>query len=148
MPSRNKPVDRVRLENALLLLDEFARKSAALGAGNVTALNAAFAKAVGIAPSQWSRFKSGRDHIGVKLARQFESLIGQPAGWLDVDRASVTAIRRAAADVAPVNERERLAVAMFLAAFRADPEGVALKVLGAVADERMENPTAPKKALD
>jgi hypothetical protein len=133
LPSRT--LDAIRLTNALLLFDEFARDAAALGADKVGALNAAFAQRVKIAPSQWSRFKTGRDHIGKKLADQIAVLMHKPPGWLDVDRAGVAAIKQATADSAPADERERMAVALFLAAFRADPERVALQVLGVLAEQ-------------
>jgi hypothetical protein len=50
-------------------------------------LEQAFAEHLQIKPALWSMAKSGARPIGDKLARQIESALGKPAGWLDEERS-------------------------------------------------------------
>jgi hypothetical protein len=75
-----------RRHNVLALFQRYAEKSLAAGAAP-KGLEQAFAATLQISPSMWSQIKASRP-IGDKLARQIETLCGQPAGWLDEAQAS------------------------------------------------------------
>lgn len=74
-----------RRQNALALFQAYAEKALAQGSPP-KGLEQAFAARLQISPSMWSQIKSSRP-IGDKLARQIESMTGQPVGWLDDARA-------------------------------------------------------------
>ncbi|HSV36283.1 MAG TPA: hypothetical protein VLI46_12050, partial [Ramlibacter sp.] len=75
-----------RRQNALALFQEYA--SAQLAAGESTkGMEQAFAAALEISPSMWSQIKSSRP-ISDKLARQIESHMKKPGGWLDAEPAA------------------------------------------------------------
>jgi hypothetical protein len=95
-----------RRQNALALFQDYAEKALAQGA-SPKGLEQAFAATLQISPSMWSQIKSSRP-IGDKLARQIETLVGQPPGWLDEER-----------DAAPPTAAERALMALALAAWRA-----------------------------
>ncbi len=83
---QNRPVDlaQVRLDNALVLFEEFVRATARhADAATLRGLEGRFAERVQIQPSYWSQIKSRSRQIGERLARQFEQLCHKPAGWMD-----------------------------------------------------------------
>jgi hypothetical protein len=100
----------LRLRNTQSLFAAFVASTVArAAAADVRGLEKLFAGQLRIAPSYWSQLKSGQRHIGAKLARQFETLSGKPAGWLDaphpdgpgpVDHAAPSAALVALADPA------------------------------------------------
>ena len=73
----------LRLRNALILRDHFARKWHAAGDERVRTLETSFAGLLEVNPSHWSQIKSGHRHIGDKLARQIEAKCRLPKGALD-----------------------------------------------------------------
>ena len=78
MPDRTT----VRRRNILALFQAHAEQALA-GGEPPKGLEQAFATRLQISPSMWSQIKTSRP-IGDKLARQIETLTGQPTGWLDV----------------------------------------------------------------
>ncbi len=82
-------VAQVRLDNALLLFDEFVRAAAAKpDPATLRGLERHFAERLQIQPSYWSQIKSRSRQIGERLARQFEQLCKKPSGWMDQPHAS------------------------------------------------------------
>jgi hypothetical protein len=71
----------MRRHNALALFQDYA--GARIAAGEpAKGLEQAFAAQLQISPSMWSQIKSSRP-ISDKLARQIESHVKRPPGWLD-----------------------------------------------------------------
>ena len=84
MPSGPPDLAQVRLNNALLLFEEFVRATARhADAATLRGLERRFAERVQIQPSYWSQIKSRSRQIGERLARQFEHLMHKPRGWMD-----------------------------------------------------------------
>jgi len=74
-----------RRQNVLSLFQQFAEERMRAGVPP-KGMEQAFAQKLQVSPSMWSQVKSSRP-IGDRLARQIESACGQPAGWLDEERA-------------------------------------------------------------
>ena len=138
----NGPPDlaQVRLDNAMLLFEEFVRQTARhADAATLRGLERRFAERVQIQPSYWSQIKSRSRQIGERLARQFEHLCHKPRGWMDVPHdAAATA---AEADQArgsesePRDDDERFIVGLVLTYYRRHPQrarGRLLDLLGEV----------------
>lgn len=84
MSAGPRDVAQVRLENALLLFEEFVRATARhADAATLRGLERRFAERVQIQPSYWSQIKSRARQIGERLARQFEQHCHKPTGWMD-----------------------------------------------------------------
>ncbi len=89
MPEAPRDVAQIRLDNALLLFDEFVRATVKhADAATLRGLEKRFAERLQIQPSYWSQIKSRSRQIGDRLARQFEPLCHKPAGWMDVPHAA------------------------------------------------------------
>jgi len=71
----------IRRHNALALFQEYAAAKIAAGEP-AKGMEQAFAAELEISPSMWSQIKSSRP-ISDKLARQIESHMKRPSGWLD-----------------------------------------------------------------
>jgi hypothetical protein len=167
----NRPLDlaQVRLDNALLLFEEFVRHAARhADAATLRGLEKRFAERVQIQPSYWSQIKSRSRQIGERLARQFEHLCHKPRGWMDEPHAGGGA---ASADAAPLSapsaelpeqmprdDDERFIVGLVLTYYRRHPQrarGRLLDLLGEVlvpvagppatapAPRTVSTPTAP-----
>jgi hypothetical protein len=111
--SRTQPVSNITLtrrHNALALFQDYAEKALASGT-SPKGLEQSFAATLQISPSMWSQIKSSRP-IGDKLARQIESAVGKPSGWLD-------ALRK---DAAP-SAAETAFIELALAAWRSTNSG-------------------------
>lgn len=76
----------IRRDNLAALLQQFVQQRVAQGAAP-KGLEQEFAAQLQVSPSMLSQIKSSRP-VGDKLARQIEALCGQPAGWLDEERAA------------------------------------------------------------
>ncbi|MCX8115582.1 MAG: hypothetical protein N3D71_11000, partial [Burkholderiaceae bacterium] len=84
---------RIRLDNALLLFDEFVRQAARNpDAATLRGLEGRFAERLQIQPSYWSQIKSRSRQIGERLARQFEQRMHKPFGWMDQPHGPETAL--------------------------------------------------------
>jgi hypothetical protein len=159
MPHGPRDTAQVRLDNALLLFEEFVRSIARhADAATLRGLERRFAERVQIQPSYWSQIKSRSRQIGERLARQFEQLCHKPVGWMDQDHGA-TAVTEASAPTAmaaansggpseslPRDDDERFIVGLVLTYYRRHPLRARtrlLDLLGEVlAPQPQDNPTA------
>ncbi len=72
----------IRRNNVLLLFKEFAEDLLA-GGQTIRAIDSAFADHLQVSLPTFSMMRSGSRPIGNRLARQIETAVGKPAGWLD-----------------------------------------------------------------
>ena len=83
-----RDVAAVRLDNALVLFDEFVRSTVKHpDAATLRGLERRFAGRLQIQPSYWSQIKGRSRQIGERLARQFEQNCHKPHGWMDQPQA-------------------------------------------------------------
>jgi hypothetical protein len=135
-----RDVADIRLDNTFLLYSEFVRDR--IGADvdpREVALEGPFAEQLRISPSYWSQLKSRNRQIGETLARQFESLSGKPAGWLDREQSDP---RQPQGTGLPRSDDERFLVQLLLTAYRMNPDSVKQRVL-----ELMEGELAKAKSV-
>lgn len=78
----------IRRHNALALFQEYAAQKIAW-CEPAKGMEQAFAAELEISPSMWSQIKSSRP-ISDKLARQIESHMKRPSGWLDSEHGAAT----------------------------------------------------------
>src|ERR1700712_5198151 len=84
MTTGPRDVAQIRLDNALLLFDEFVYATIKHpDAATLRGLEGRFAERLQIQPSYWSQIKGRSRQIGERLARQFEQLCHKPSGWMD-----------------------------------------------------------------
>lgn len=141
-------VARIRLDNALLLFDEFVQ--AQVKHPDATALRGLerrFAERLQIQASYWSQIKSRSRQIGERLARQFEHLCHKPRGWMDESHGSVhggSALASAPTDGGgPRSDDERFIVALVLGYYRRHPERARVRLLELLAEALASQATAP-----
>ena len=128
---------RIRLDNAMLLFEEFVRVAASTpDAATLRGLEGRFAERLQIQPSYWSQIKGQSRQIGERLARQFEQLCRKPNGWMDTPHVSSTAAHSLAqptAEVAPTSEPidddERFIVGLVLTYYRRHPQRARTRLL-------------------
>jgi len=122
-------VARIRLDNALLLFDEFMHAQIKHpDAAALRGLERRFAERLQIQASYWSQIKSRSRQIGERLARQFEHLCHKPRGWMDEPHTTAASLS-AAAESAPRSDDERFVVALVLGYYRRDPERARARLL-------------------
>ncbi len=121
-------VARTRLDNALLLFDEFVRVSAATpDVATLRGLERRFAERLEIQPSYWSQIKSRSRQIGERLARQFEQRCKKPAGWMDIPhlangKATVESSDAPSPSISqPQDDDERFIIGLVLTYYRRHP---------------------------
>lgn len=122
----------IRLDNALLLFDEFVRVAAARpDAATLRGLERRFAERLQIQPSYWSQIKGRSRQIGERLARQFEQLCRKPQGWMDVPHAAADAGAERPPDAGsqPLDEDERFIVGLVLMYYRRHPQRARARLL-------------------
>ncbi|WP_234414084.1 hypothetical protein [Ideonella sp. A 288] len=151
------PIDtaRIRLDNAMLLFDEFVRAAAANpDAATLRGLERRFAERLQIQPSYWSQLKGRSRQIGERLARQFEQLSHKPAGWMDVPHPPGSAAMRPSGNDAatppsqPQDDDERFIVGLVLTYYRRHPQRARtrlLDLLGEVLTPPPPEPPSPPK---
>ena len=130
-------VARIRLDNALLLFDEFVRVAAATpDAATLRGLERRFAERLQIQPSYWSQIKGRSRQIGERLARQFEQLCRKPNGWMDLPHLSAAAPHHApsssvdaAPTAEPADDDERFIVGLVLTYYRRHPQRARTRLL-------------------
>lgn len=131
------PLDlaQVRLDNALLLFEEFVRHTAKQAdAAALRGLERRFAERVQVQPSYWSQIKSRSRQIGERLARQFEVLCNKPRGWMDevhepgLDGAADLKSEDAAGS-SPQDDDERFIVGLVLTYYRRHPQRARTRLL-------------------
>ena len=98
-----RDVAQTRLDNAMLLFDEFVRATIKHpDAATLRGLEGRFAERLQIQPSYWSQIKSRSRQIGERLARQFEQLCHKPFGWMDQPHGALEAAAALAKGAGPV----------------------------------------------
>jgi hypothetical protein len=127
---------QVRLDNALLLFDEFVRQAAAHpDAATLRGLERRFAERLQIQPSYWSQIKSRSRQIGERLARQFEQLSHKPFGWMDAPHprsatpAAGAPLGTGVESALPGNDDERFIVGLVLTYYRRHPQRARSRLL-------------------
>lgn len=102
-------VARIRLDNAMLLFDEFVHATvSAPDAATLRGLERRFAEKLQIQPSYWSQIKGRSRQIGERLARQFEQLCRKPHGWMDIPHGARAGDGGSLADAAVLAPRGAL----------------------------------------
>ena len=151
-----RDVAQVRLDNALVLFEEFVRATVKHpDAATLRGLEGRFAERLQIHPSYWSQIKSRSRQIGERLARQFEQLCHKPVGWMDVPHDAGSA-RPAAAGAAPAtasqegsplpqDDDERFIVGLVLTYYRRHPQRARTRLLELLGEVLMQ-PAAPAAA--
>jgi len=144
-------VPRIRLDNALLLFDEFVHTQIKhADAAALRGLERRFAERLQIQASYWSQIKSRSRQIGERLARQFEHLCHKPRGWMDEPHGAVATIGSPADENAPRTDDERFIVGLVLSYYRRHPEWARMRLLDllgeALAPYSAVPPAAPATA--
>jgi hypothetical protein len=133
-----RDVAQIRLDNALVLFDEFVQATVKHpDAATLRGLERRFAERLQIQPSYWSQIKGRSRQIGERLARQFELLCHKPAGWMDQLHGSVAASGAAAIGQAreepphnlPQDDDERFIVGLVLTYYRRHPQRARTRLL-------------------
>ena len=152
MPLRVPDTAQIRLDNALLLFDEFVRATARhADAATLRGLERRFAERVQIQPSYWSQIKSRSRQIGERLARQFEQLCHKPVGWMDSahsadQTARELALRDDSALREPQDDDERFIVSLVLSYYRRHPERARARLLDLLGE--VLTPPARRQSAD
>lgn len=130
MPAGLPDVAKIRLDNALLLFDEFVRQNVKhADAATLRGLERRFAERLQIQPSYWSQIKSRSRQIGERLARQFEQLCHKPYGWMDQPHGAQAAVPAAGPDHLPQDDDERFIVGLVLTYYRRHPQRARARLL-------------------
>ena len=149
---------RVRLDNALLLFDEFVQQAARhADAAALRGLEGRFAEMLAIQPSYWSQLKSRSRQIGEKLARQFERRMRKPHGWMDIVHAPGATSKGAVSPPAaaaegategggPRSDDERFIVGLVLTYYRRHPDKARARLLELLGEVLMPAPEAAPAA--
>ena len=151
-----RDVAQIRLDNALVLFDEFVRATVKdPDAATLRGLERRFAERLQIQPSYWSQIKSRSRQIGERLARQFEQLTRKPYGWMDQPHDGRGAagppaeMRQAASERAehepplPQDDDERFIVGLVLTDSRRHPQRARTRLLDLLGEVLMPGAGAP-----
>jgi len=140
-----RDVAAIRLDNALLLFDEFVQATVKnADAAALRGLERRFAERLQIQPSYWSQIKGRSRQIGERLARQFEQNCRKPAGWMDEPHgASATAAPADAQAESPLprDDDERFIVGLVLTYYRRHPQRARTRLLDLLSEVLV--PAAP-----
>ncbi|TDP73263.1 hypothetical protein [Roseateles toxinivorans] len=165
MYSAPKDVAQIRLDNALVLFEEFV--SATIkhpDAATLRGLERRFAERLQIQPSYWSQIKGRSRQIGERLARQFEQLCHKPIGWMDQDHSLAQNLASKGATTLappgtppladtqpsmPQDDDERFIVGLVLTYYRRHPQRARTRLLDLLGEVLTppSAPTAPTPAL-
>jgi len=147
-------VAQIRLDNALVLFDEFVHATIKHpDAATLRGLERRFAERLQIQPSYWSQIKGRSRQIGERLARQFESLCHKPFGWMDQPHVAGTLPPAARAPAAgpeepphnlPQDDDERFIVGLVLTYYRRHPQRARTRLLDLLGE--VLTPTPPTQA--
>jgi hypothetical protein len=140
-----RDVAQIRLDNALLLFDEFVQATVKHpDAATLRGLERRFAERLQIQPSYWSQIKGRSRQIGERLARQFEVLCHKPPGWMDQLHGDVGI--QAAAEEPPHNvpqdDDERFIVGLVLTYYRRHPQRARTRLLDLLGEVLAAPPAA------
>ncbi|MFG6430864.1 hypothetical protein [Roseateles sp. LYH14W] len=154
MPSANRDVAQIRLDNALRLFEEFV--SATIkhpDAATLRGLEGRFAERLQIQPSYWSQIKGRSRQIGERLARQFEQLCHKPPGWMDIEHGAAAPAATAPAHAAPApadashslpqDDDERFIVGLVLTYYRRHPQRARTRLLDLLGEVLTPTAAAP-----
>jgi hypothetical protein len=143
-------VAQIRLDNAMLLFDEFVRAAVKNpDAATLRGLERRFAERLQIQPSYWSQIKGRSRQIGERLARQFEVLCHKPVGWMDQRRAAPAPGSAASAatseppHAAPQDDDERFIVGLVLTYYRRHPQRARTRLLDLLGEVLTPAPQPP-----
>jgi hypothetical protein len=145
-----RDVARIRLDNALLLFDEFVRAQIRHpDAAALRGLERRFAEHLQIQASYWSQLKSRSRQIGERLARQFEHLCHKPRGWMDEPHGAATAAP-SSDNSAARSDDERFIIGLVLSYYRRHPERARMRLLDLLGEALAPPPsaTAPAPTAD
>lgn len=151
MTTGPRDVAQIRLDNALILFDEFVHATIKYpDAATLRGLEGRFAERLQIQPSYWSQIKGRSRQIGERLARQFEQLCRKPVGWMDQPHGTPLAATASAAPDdsqrnVPQDDDERFIVGLVLTYYRRHPQRARARLLDLLG-EVLAPPTAPAKA--
>ncbi|EHR69366.1 hypothetical protein BurJ1DRAFT_0483 [Burkholderiales bacterium JOSHI_001] len=151
----NAPLDvaRIRLDNALLLFDEFVRATIKQpDAATLRGLERRFAERLQVQPSYWSQIKSRSRQIGERLARQFEQQCHKPRGWMDLPHTAAMAPAPEASDAQrseslPRDADERFIVALVLSYYRRHPQRARTRLLDLLGEVLVPEPSGAAPTL-
>ncbi len=129
-----RDVAQIRLDNAMLLFEEFVQATVKHpDAATLRGLERRFAERLQIQPSYWSQIKGRARQIGERLARQFEVLCHKPHGWMDQPHGPGAAHAAPAAEEPPHNvpqdDDERFIVGLVLTYYRRHPQRARTRLL-------------------
>lgn len=153
-PTGPQDLAQVRLDNALLLFEEFVRATARhADAATLRGLERRFAERVQIQPSYWSQIKGRSRQIGERLARQFEHLCHKPGGWMDTPHGAGAATASApmpmpreaapADESTPRDDDERFIVGLVLTYYRRHPQRARTRLLDLLGEVLTPSPAPP-----
>jgi hypothetical protein len=142
MNSGPRDVAQIRLDNAMLLFDEFVHATIKYpDAATLRGLEGRFAERLQIQPSYWSQIKGRSRQIGERLARQFEQLCRKPYGWMDQPHGAGAATAGTAPAATPraedndalrsvaQDDDERFIVGLVLTYYRRHPQRARARLL-------------------
>lgn len=135
----------IRLQNALLLRDHFARRWRGDNDPRADTPERSFAELIEVNPAHWSQLKSGHRHVGGKLARQIEAHCKVASGSLDQAGAERLPVKVLPAAIDCADDDERHAVQLFLAAYRADKQAARQAMLDILQARVQARPGGPPK---
>jgi len=151
MTTGPRDVAQIRLDNALILFDEFVHATIKYpDAATLRGLEGRFAERLQIQPSYWSQIKGRSRQIGERLARQFEQLCRKPAGWMDQPHGAPSgAAPIAASDDSqrnvPQDDDERFIVGLVLTYYRRHPQRARARLLDLLGEVLTPPPSPPTK---
>lgn len=142
-----RDVAQIRLDNALLLFEEFVQATVKHpDAATLRGLERRFAERLQIQPSYWSQIKGRSRQIGERLARQFEVLCHKPHGWMDQPHGAGGAGAAAPAEEPPHNvpqdDDERFIVGLVLTYYRRHPQRARTRLLDLLGEVLAPSPPA------
>ena len=152
MTTGPRDVAQIRLDNAMILFDEFVHATIKYpDAATLRGLEGRFAERLQIQPSYWSQIKGRSRQIGERLARQFEQLCRKPVGWMDQPHGTPSAATLpAAADDSqrnvPQDDDERFIVGLVLTYYRRHPQRARARLLDLLGEVLTPTPSAPVKS--
>jgi hypothetical protein len=152
MTTGPRDVAQIRLDNALLLFDEFVRATIKHpDAATLRGLEGRFAERLQIQPSYWSQIKGRSRQIGERLARQFEQLCRKPVGWMDEPHGApagpaAPAVPDDSQRNVPQDDDERFIVGLVLTYYRRHPQRARARLLDLLGEVLTPTPAPPAAA--
>ena len=144
-----RDVAAIRLDNALLLFDEFVQATVKnADAAALRGLERRFAERLQIQPSYWSQIKGRSRQIGERLARQFEQNCRKPVGWMDEAHGAAPGepADTQAESPLPRDDDERFIVGLVLTYYRRHPQRARTRLLDLLSEVLVPAAPAPAPA--